>query len=103
MPTILCRASRLAQAECGVIIRLGIVRQQGVAVAGRFLGQHIETGTADLTGAQRVRKRLFVYQASAAGVDEQRVGLHHFQFAGTDQIPGLVGQQAVQREHVCLG
>jgi hypothetical protein len=45
-------------------------REQGVAVRGRFLRQHVDSGAAQPAGAQRLRKRCAVHQRAARGVDE---------------------------------
>ncbi|MNJ81135.1 hypothetical protein D3C77_797920 [compost metagenome] len=55
-----------------------------------------------MTVAQGIGQRLFVDQAAAGGVDQERFGFHRGQFAGTDEVTGVFVERAVQGQGIDL-
>ena len=74
--------------------------EQGV-VGGERLGVgDVQGGAGDRFRVQRRDERRLVDHAAAAGVDEDRGGLHAVQEVGVDEVAGGLGQWDVQRDEV---
>ena len=97
------RASRAAQATCGVTRRFGNRRRRasGSSVDRRLLGQHIDAGAAEPPCLERGgRAPPPSIRRAARGVDQQCIGLHQRKFARADQAAGRGVERAVQGNDV---
>ena len=65
-------------------------------VAQRLLLVDVDRGHAGTAGAERLDQRAALDQLRAAGVDEQRRGLHAAQIVGGDDVAGGLDQPHVQ-------
>ncbi len=98
-------ASMLAQATCGVMMRLGSSApwsRQHIAVFRRLDGQNVETRAADLAALQGFDQRCLVDKAATRRVDEDRVLLHQFELRRADDVAGAIGQRTMQRDDVAF-
>ena len=98
---VICsRASCVAEPMCGTTIRFG--RSEQRVVGGQRLGVgDVERGARrSVPSLQRRGERALVDDRAARGVDEDRGRLHQPQRFGVDQVAGLLGQRAVDRDEV---
>ena len=65
--------------------------------------EDVQPGAGDPAGGQRPGQRRLVHQWAAAGVDQDRGGLHQSQRTFVDQVMGLRGQRGVQRDEIGSG
>ncbi|MNC22481.1 hypothetical protein D3C75_704830 [compost metagenome] len=74
--------------------------QQRLVEGDRLVAQHIERSASNLPGLQGVDQVGLVDHGAARSVDQHGVMLHPGQLLATDQVPGLCGQRAVDRDHI---
>ena len=74
--------------------------EQRVGRVRRFLRQGIEPGGQDAALPEGVEQRRLVHHLAAAGVDQNRLGLHAGQRLGVDHVPRIVIEGHVQAYHV---
>ncbi len=92
------RASRAAQAICGVSRRFGMAgSSNGSPGDRRFLGQHIDPGAAQPAGFECQPKRMAIDQRAARGIDQQCIGFHERKLARTDQIARRVMRGSAEK------
>ena len=66
----------------------------------RLLLVHVQTGRAYLAGFDPRQKRLGIHQSTAGGVEQHHTLLALVQSGLVDDVVGLLGQRAVQRDDV---
>ena len=69
---------------------------------GRLTGEHIQPRAAEPAGLQRLGHRRFIQKRAPARVDQPTAGLHLLEGRAVDQVPGLVGQRAVEGQGIDL-
>src|ERR1700694_1895790 len=74
-------------------------RQQRV-IAGRLGHEHVRGGGREASGFQGVKKRSFVDDTAASGVDQASTGLHQRQLRGAEQVPVGVDQRHMYGDKV---
>ena len=93
------RAVWVAEPMWGTTIRLGA--DSSGSSAGSGSGSVTSSAApAIVAGVQRRAQRDLIDDRPARGVDEDRRRLHPLQRGGVDQVAGLGGQRAVQRDEV---
>ena len=73
------------------------------AAEDRLVLVHVDGGHARPPGTKRGLERAGGDEPGAAGVDDERRGLHACEIGGRDDAAGGVDQPQVQRHHVRLG
>ncbi len=66
----------------------------------RLLHEHVEGGSGQVARTQRLGQRLLVDDAAAGTVDDASALGQQRQFAGADQVAGLVGQRRMHGEEI---
>ena len=83
--------------------RTGMRCELPARIVRRLGGQHVEADTCQPAGVERLQHGGGLHQAAARSVDQQCRRLHLGQPLRVDQVPGLVVQGGVQRDHVGIG
>ena len=70
--------------------------EEGMIWSRRFDGEDVQTGTGDAIAVEGMGEGGFVYEAAAAGVEEEGEGFHPSEALRVDEILGFGSEGAVE-------